>query len=98
MPGATEAEGATGTEPGSRSGVAPAPKDHAFSAMLRQAARERDVPLAPFTDPGTVSPADGDLAQALVLVERAGGQTVRQAKLAVRQLMAELAEMRSVCR
>ncbi len=57
--------------------------------MLRQAARERDVPVATFTDPGTVAPADQELAHALVLVERAGGQTVRQARLAVRQLLAE---------
>jgi len=69
--------------------VAPAPEDHAFSDMLRQAARERDVPLATFTDPGTVAPADRELAHALVLIERAGGQNVRQAKLAVRQLLAE---------
>jgi len=89
MPGTAEAEGATGMEPGSRSGVVPAPEDHAFSDMLRQAARERDVPLATFADPGMVAPADGELAQALVLIERAGGRTVRQAKLAVRQLLAE---------
>jgi len=89
MPGTAEAEGATGTEPGSRSGVAPAPEDHAFSDMLRQASRERDVPLATFTDPGTVAPADQELAHALVLIERAGGQTIRHAKLAVRQLLAE---------
>ena len=88
-PARPKPEGATGTEPGSRSGVAPAPEDHAFSDMLRQAARERDVPLATFTDPGTVAPADQELAHALVLIERAGGQTVRQAKLAVRQLLAE---------
>jgi len=89
IPGTAEAEGATGTEPGSRSGVAPAPEDHAFSDMLRQAARERDVPLATFTDPGTVARADRELADALVRVERASGQTVRQARLAVRQLLAE---------
>jgi len=89
MPGTAEAEGAAGTEPGSRSGVAPAPEDHAVSDMLRQAARERDAPLATFTDPGTVAPADQELTHALVLVERAGGQTIRQAKLAVRQLLAE---------
>jgi len=88
-PGTAEAEGAAGTEPGSRSGMAPAPEDHAVSDMLRQAARERDVPVATFTDPGTVAPADQELAHALVLVERAGGQTVHQAKLAVRQLLAE---------
>ena len=57
--------------------------------MLRQAARERDVPLGVFTDPGTVAPADRELAHALVLVERAGGQAIRQARLAVRQLLAE---------
>jgi len=88
-PGTAEAEGAAGTEPGSRSGMAPAPEDHAVSDMLRQAARERDVPVATFTDPGTVAPADRELADALVLIERAGGQIVRQAKLAVRQLLAE---------
>ena len=89
MPGTVEAEGATGTEPGSRNGVAPAPEDHAFSDLLRQAARERDVPLAMFIDPGTVAPVDQELAHALVLIERAGGQNARQAKLAVRQLLAE---------
>jgi hypothetical protein len=89
MPGTAEAEGATGTEPGSRNGVAPAPEDHAFSDMLRQAARERDVPLATFTDPGVVAPANRELTHALVLVERAGGQSIQRAKLAVRQLLAE---------
>jgi intracellular multiplication protein IcmO len=89
MSGTADAERATGTEPGSRSGVAPAPEDHAFSDLLRQVARERDVPLATFTDPGVVAPADRELAHALVLVERAGGQNARQAKLAVRQLLAE---------
>jgi hypothetical protein len=89
MPGATEADGATGMEPGSRSGVAPAPEDHAFSDTLRQAARERDVPLATITDPGTVAPVDRELSHALVLIERAGGQNIRQARLAVRQLLAE---------
>ena len=88
-PGAVTAEGTTGKEPGSQSGVAPAPEDHAFSDMLRLVARERDVPLAAFTDPGTVAPANQELVQALVLVERAGGQNARQAKLAVRQLLAE---------
>ena len=87
--GTAEAEGATGREPGSRSGVAPAPEDHAFSDMPHQATRERDVPLAMFTDPGVVAPADRELAHALVLIERAGGQNARQAKLAVRQLLAE---------
>ena len=89
MTGAAEAEGATGTEPGSQSGVAPAPEDHALSDMLRQAARERDVPLATFTDSGVVAPADRELTHALVLVERAGGQSIQRAKLAVRQLLAE---------
>ena len=89
MPGTAEAEGATGTEPGSRSGVAPAPEDHAFSDLLRQAARERDVPLATFTDPGPVAPADRELANALALVERASGQSIQRARLAVRQLLAE---------
>ena len=89
MPGTAVAEGATGTEPGSQSGVAPAPEDHAFSDMLRQAARERDVPLATFIDPGAVAPADRELAHALVTIERAGGQSIRQTKLAVRQLLAE---------
>ena len=89
MSGTAEAEGATGKDPGSRSGVAPAPEDHAFSDLLRQAARERDVPLATFTDSGVVAPADRELANALVLIERAGGQNARQAKLAVRQLLAE---------
>ena len=56
---------------------------------LRQAARERDVPLAIFTDPGTVAPTDRELAHALVLIERAGGQSIQRAKLAVRQLLAE---------
>lgn len=88
-PGTAEAEGATGMEPGSRSGVAPAPEDHAFSDMLRQAARERDVPLATFSDPGVVAAADQELARALVLVERAGGQSIQGAKLSVRHLLAE---------
>ena len=87
--GTVEAEGATGTEPGSRSGVAPAPEDHAFSDMLRQAARARDVPLATFADPGAVAPADRELANSLVTIKRATGQNNRQAKLAVRQLLAE---------
>ena len=39
--------------------------------------------------PGTVAPADRELAHALVLIERAGGQVARQARLAVRQLLAE---------
>jgi hypothetical protein len=47
------------------------------------------VLLATFTDPGVVAPADRELAHALVLIERAGGQGVRQARLAVRQLLAE---------
>ena len=47
------------------------------------------MPLATFTDPGAVAPADRELADALALIERAGGQTVRQARLAVRQLLAE---------
>ena len=89
MPGTADAEGATGTEPGSRSGVAPVPEDHALSDMLRRAARERDVPLPTFTDPGVVAPADRELTHALVLVERAGGQSIQRAKLAVRQLLAE---------
>lgn len=89
MPGTAEAEGTTGTEPGSRNGVALAPEDHAFSDMLRQAARERDVPLATFTDSGVAAPADQELTHALVLVERAGGQSIQRAKLAVRQLLAE---------
>ena len=88
-PGTVEAEGATGTGPGSRTGVASAPEDHAFSDLLRQAARERDVPLATFTDPGAVAPADRELSHTLVLIERACGQNARQARLAVRQLLAE---------
>lgn len=70
-------------------GWPPAPEDHAFSDTLRQAARERDVPLATFTDPGVVAPADRELAHALVLVERASGRSIQRAKLAVRQLLAE---------
>ena len=46
-------------------------------------------PLAAFSDPGMVGAADQELARALVLVERAGGQNVPRAKLAVRQLLAE---------
>ena len=89
MPSSDKAEKATGTEPGSRNGTAPALEDHAFSDLLRQAARERDVPLAMFTDSGTVAPADRELTYVLVLVERAGGQNIQRAKLAVRQLLAE---------
>ena len=88
MPRTDEAEGTTETEPGSQSGMAPAPEDHAFSDMLRWAAREREVPLATFTDPGVVAPAERELAHALVLIERAGGQNTRQAKLAVWQWLA----------
>ena len=69
--------------------MAPAPGDHAFSDMLRRAAREQDAPVAAFTDPGVVAPADWELSRALVDIERAGGRGVRQAKLAVRQLLAE---------
>ena len=39
--------------------------------------------------PGTVAPADRELAHALVLTERAGGRVARQARLAVLQLLAE---------
>ncbi len=89
MLGMDEADEAGATEQGRQRGVAPAPGDHAFSDMLRQAAREQDAPVATFTDPGGVAPADRELARALVDIERAGGQNVRQAKLAVRQLLAE---------
>ena len=84
-----EADEAGATEQSRQRGVAPAPGDHAFSDMLRQAAREHDAPVATFTDPGGVAPADRELARALVDIERAGGRNVRQAKLAVRQLLAE---------
>ena len=66
-----------------------APGDHAFSDLLWQAARERDAPDATFTDPGQVASADRELARSLVLIERACGQTIPQAKRAARQLLAE---------
>ncbi len=89
VPGTADAGGATGTEPGGRGSVAPAPEDHAFSDMLRQAACEQDAPVATFTDPGVVAPADRELTHALVLIERTGGQNIRQAKFTIRQLLAE---------
>lgn len=95
-PEADAAEGLPGTgvasgrdEVATPSGVAPAPKDHAFSDMLRRAARERDVPVAAFNDPGSVAVADQELARGLALVERAGGQTIRRARVAARQVLAE---------
>ena len=78
-----------GAAEGSRSGVVPAPEDHAFSDMLRQAARDRDVPVATFADPGAVATADQELARDLALIERASGRTARQARVAARQLLAE---------
>ncbi len=88
MPRMADTEMSSGAEPGRRSGVAPVPEDHAFADMPRQAARERDVPPATSSDPGTVA-ADQEVARALILVERAGGQNVPRAKLAVRRLLAE---------
>jgi len=57
--------------------------------MLCQATRERDVPLAIFADPGVVAPTDREPVHALVPIEHAGGRSLRQAKLIVRQLLAE---------
>ena len=95
-PEADETEGLSGAgtaigrdEASTPSGVAPAPEDHAFSDMLRRAARERDVPVAAFSDPGSVAVADQELARGLALVERAGGQTIRRARVAARQVLAE---------
>jgi len=89
MPPAFEATGEIAAEEGVQSNAAPAPGDHAFSDMLRRAARERDAPVAAFTDPGVVAAADHELARNLVAIERACNQTIPLAKRAVRQLLAE---------